>query len=862
MEVHVDDDTKRGRDKIDRDTDRWSRGLGSRIGANLLRGITTGLFGLFKFLGILTMLTAKMALLGLVIGTVGAAITALLGGIVHLMPWVTELVQAAIAASGALLLIPGAIAIVIAAVSALKIGLQGVGAALKAGLSGDLEAFNKALEKLAPNAAQFVQEVIKIKPAFERVRVAIQNSLFADLAELLRKMAEVYLPILETGLSGVASKINAVFKAVGGFFLGAQTQADISLIFGNASVAIGNLAQALVPILSILRDVAVVASKLVAELTGRLVPVFQRWADTIAQMRADGSLEQLILDGLAALKQFVGLAGDLIGILSGIFKAAGAGGGLFAFFDRLNTLVNSVSGQAALTEIFNSLAAAATALAPVLIVLLKALVPILEGFSQIAIAFAPGLMILVTELGKALASLAPGFIALAPLLEVVAESFQPLADILVDLVVNAAPYLVEFFRLLSDLLRELAPAAAPLGKAIGLLVLAFADLIAALGPLIAGGLELLADILIAILVPLEPLIRQSIPLLTVLFHQLFDAMQPLIPAINAFVMVFVQELLKHKDELLTLFTQWTQILTVLAQKLAGEFVQALADIIPMLPQLITNGLQFAQALLELTNALMPLIILFLDATNQTGAWQILIISLIGWLKYYEIALQGVTIWVNYLIALWNAAIRALDWLIDKVRQAVGAFTGGFGAIRSAVYGAISSAVDTIYSFGTSMYYAGANLISNLVNGITSRFNSVRGVISSVASTIRGYLPFSPAKVGPLSGRGDLMYAGQSLVSRLVEGVQREMGVVRSTADQLAGMFGVGGPGAFALAGVPAGAAPQQPQELYVLVQIGDRPVREMVRGEIVSNPDAVAAATDEGHRQNAGNTGRKRIGDI
>lgn len=807
------------------------------------------------------MLTTKMALLGLVIGTVGAAITALLGGIVHLMPWVTELVQAAIAASGALLLIPGAIAIVIAAVSALKIGLQGVGAALKAGLAGDLEAFNKALEKLAPNAAQFVQEVIKIKPAFERVRVSIQNSLFADLAELLRKMAEVYLPILETGLSGVASKINAVFKAVGGFFLGAQTQADISLIFGNASVAIGNLAQGLAPILSILRDVAVVASKVVAELTGRLVPVFQRWADIIAQMRGDGSLEQLILDGLAALKQFVGLAGDLIGIFGGIFRAAGQGGGLFAFFDRLNALINSVSGQAALTEIFNSLAAAATALAPVLIVLLKALVPILEGFSQIAIAFAPGLMILVTELGKALASLAPGFIALAPLLEVVAESFQPLADILVDLVVNAAPYLVEFFRLLSDLLRELAPVAAPLGKAIGLLVLAFADLIAALGPLIAGGLELLADILIAILVPLEPLIRQSIPLLTVLFHQLFDAMQPLIPAINAFVLVFVQELLKHKDELLVLFTQWTQILTVLAQKLAGEFVQALADIIPMLPQLITNGLQLAQVLLELTNTLMPLIILFLDATNQTGMWQILIITIIGWLKYYEIALQGVTIWVNYLIALWNAAIRVLDWLIDKVRQAVGAFTGGFGAIRSAVAGAISSAVDAVYSFGVSMYNAGANLISNLVNGITSRFSSVRGVISNIGHTIRNYLPFSPAKVGPLSGRGDLMYAGQSLVSRLVEGVQREMGVVRSTADQLAGMFGVGGPGAFALAGAPAGAA-QPPQELYVLVQIGDRPVREMVRGEIVNNPDAVAAATDEGHRQNVGNTGRKRIGDI
>jgi len=862
VEVHVDDDTRRGREKIKRETEAWSRGLGLSIGRDLLRGITTGLFGIFKSLGMLTLLTAKMSLLAMAIGAVGAAVAGLLGGLVNLMPWISQLVTTAVAAAGALLLIPGAIAVVISAVAALKLGLSGVGAALKAGLTGDLEAFNKALEKLAPNAAGFVREVIKIKPAFDRVKISIQNSLFADLAELLRKMAEVYLPILESGLSGVATKINSLFKAVGGFLLGAQTQADIASIFGNASTAIGNLAQGLAPILTILRDVAVVASKVVADLSGKLVPIFQHWADIIEQMRADGSLEKLILDGLGALKQFVGLAGDLLGILTGIFRAAGGaeGGGLFGFFDRLNTLVNSASGQAALTQIFDSLSKAAIALTPVLVVLLQALVPILDGLSQIAVAFAPGLQVVAESLGAALASLAPAFIALAPALEVVAESFQPLADILVGLVVGVAPYLPEFFRLLSDLLQELAPVAEPLGQAIGLLVLAFSDLVAALGPLVAGGLKLLADILVTILTPLEPMIRQAMPLLVTLFHKLFDALQPLLPAIETFVMVFVESMLEHKDELLLLFTQWTEILTVLATKLSGEFVQALSDIIPLLPILIENGLDFANALLELTVTLMPLILLIMDLTNSSGLWQVLLISLIGWLKYYQMALEGAQIWINYTIESWKAMIHAIGVLIDRVRDAVGVFRDGWSAIRDAVGNAASAAVNVVHGLVDSMYNAGRNAIQGLINGISSMFGPVRNIMSNLASTVRNFWPFSPAKTGPLSGRGDLMLAGQNLVSRLVRGVQNEMSAAAAASNALAGLFGVGGPGAFAFAGAP-GAAQTQPQPIYALVQIGERPVREMVQAEIVDNPGVVAAATDEGHRQNAGNTGRKRIGD-
>jgi hypothetical protein len=863
IEVHVDDDTKKGRRDIDRDTRRWADNLGKGIGEKLLSGLTTGLRGLFTVLkGSIALIafTARMALLGLVIGTVVSAVAGLLGALVNLIPVLHELVVVLIQAAGVLLLYPAAIASALIAFGTLKLGFQGISAALKAGLSGDLQALNKALEKLAPNAAAFVSEIIKAKPAFDRMRLQIQNSLFEDLAELLRKMSQVYLPILTHGLDTMAIALNQVFKNIGQFLLGAQTQNDIGTIMQNAARAATELGAVLTPALAILRDVLVVSTKVLADLTAKLVPIFQVWADSIERMRADGSLEKLILDGVEALKLFASLAGDLIGILGGISRAAGEGGGLFSFFDRLNTLVNSVSGQATLTQLFTALGDAAVALTPVLLVLLQALVPILQGISQIAVAFAPGLTVVVTALGQALAALVPAFIALAPLMDVIAEGLMPIAQILVDLVVNAAPSLTEFFRLLADALAELAPIAAPVGKALGLLVLLLSDVLAGVLPLVIELLGFLADVLIVILTPLEPLVRQMIPMLTLLFHQLFDALQPLLPALFAVAMTLAQAFIDNKDAIITLLVQWIDLFTILAQKMTGEFVQALTMIIPLLPGLVESGLAFSQVLLELAQTLMPLIMLFLDLTNNGEAWRVLLLAFIGWSIIATNVIQLFITWLRALYEIFRLIIQVLDWVIEQIKRFVSWVTSGFSQISSAIGGALHNAYQAILNFGVNMYNAGANLISQLIGGIRSMLGPVGNAVGSVVQRVKDFFNWSPAKRGPLSGRGDMRYAGQNLVGRLVEGVQQGMTEAEQAAATLAGLFGVGGAGRFAFAGV-GGAAGGQPRPIYAFVQIGERPVKEMVEATILDNPEAVAKATSEGNRQDAAITGRKRIGD-
>lgn len=44
-------------------------------------------------------------------------------------------------------------------------------------------------------------------------------------------------------------------------------------------------------------------------------------------------------------------------------------------------------------------------------------------------------------------------------------------------------------------------------------------------------------------------------------------------------------------------------------------------------------------------------------------------------------------------------------------------------------------------------------------------------MKSAAQTVKDFWPFSPAKTGPLSGTGNLFYAGQSMIEQLQKGIE-------------------------------------------------------------------------------------------
>lgn len=128
-----------------------------------------------------------------------------------------------------------------------------------------------------------------------------------------------------------------------------------------------------------------------------------------------------------------------------------------------------------------------------------------------------------------------------------------------------------------------------------------------------------------------------------------------------------------------------------------------------------------------------------------------------------------------------------DGMSAKVASTVDSATGFVRGLPAKVAAAVGN-------LGSLLFDAGQNVVQGLINGIQNKLGSLASMASQMAGTIRRFLPFSPAKEGPLSGSGNPFASGQAIATNLAAGVHSQMPTVASAADELAGAFGAGGPG--------------------------------------------------------------------
>lgn len=337
-------------------------------------------------------------------GTATAAATAVVG-IGHGVPAIAAVGAALVAASGAALVLPGALAGGAAALGVLHLGMLGVGDALKAVAEGDAKKLNEALAKLAPSARAFVLEVQRIKPEFDRMQQAIQDTLFRTLDKGLRDTAAVTLPILRTGLVGIAEEFNTLGQRVFAFFQQAGILADLELILANTKVSLHSILGVVTPLMRVFFDVAAVGSIVFADLVSGIDLAARSLAGFVHQARLSGQLETWMRNGLQVLHDIASTAFNVGQILVTVFQAANVSGiGFFGVLRgltrELSMFLQSAQGQEILTTTFATLRAAADALLPGLralavalgqgiVALQPALVPLAEAFSAVAIAVAP-----------------------------------------------------------------------------------------------------------------------------------------------------------------------------------------------------------------------------------------------------------------------------------------------------------------------------------------------------------------------------------------------------------------------------------------------------------------------------------------
>lgn len=826
-----------------------------------LQGLLAGIGGK---VGSLASVGVKTAGAGLAAGAASAAITGLASAASAALPALIGLGVAAANSVGVLVAIPGALAVAGAAVATLRLGMSGLSDAFKAIAADDAEKLNGALKELAPAAQALVKRIAAFRPAFKSMQLAVQNALFRDTAKVFDQLASGLLPIAVAGFTTLAATINARALPALQALNTAGNRSIIAAVLAAANKAAGNLLTTLGPVGQALLNVLGASSALAADLSSGLAGAITRLADKISAFATPDRLRGLFDKGSAAIKQFIGLGRDVLGILGGIFNAAGVdSNGVFQFFTMLNQLVNSPGVQKSLSALFHELGRVGTALMPVLAALASALVPVAKGVALVAEAFAPALVAVLDALGPALGSLAPALVALAPAAAAIAGSLAPLAGILSGLVAAAAPGLASFFSGLAAGLTPLAAVAPAIGQVLGqlfaalgtlatgagaalapllaLLAQSLVQLLAALTPLLTVGLNLLASVISALVPDITKLVAAIAPLAAQLGSELARAMLPLIPAFTEIARIIATELIAAMPALTELFRQMVPIATQLAYVFTGNLLLALQAILPYLPELVSASITLALALGQVLIAVLPLLPTLLrlvtkviELLDKSGLLEFMLQTVVTAIYFVTGALLVLETYIGLVVRAIQIGIaffqRLVDGVISAGKDIISTVTGMPGQITGA-----------LGNMGSLLYNAGRNVVQGLIDGIKSMLGNLSSTASSVAGTIRNFLPFSPAKEGPLSGSGNPYHSGQVIAGDLASGVRSQLPAVSSAASQLAGMFGTGGPGRAIAAGGTAGGVTidaEGDRWSQMLLQLFKEVIRENGYGS-----DPVAALT-------------------
>lgn len=144
-------------------------------------------------------------------------------------------------------------------------------------------------------------------------------------------------------------------------------------------------------------------------------------------------------------------------------------------------------------------------------------------------------------------------------------------------------------------------------------------------------------------------------------------------------------------------------------------------------------------------------------------------------------------------SVWNSISAFLSQTWGVIRSlassAWNAFVNIISNAMNGTWNAIKSIWNSIRNWfagqGKSLWSAGRNIIQGLIDGLTSKLNEVRDIIRKITQTIRDHLPFSPAKVGPLSGKGNPYNSGRAISNLVASGMLHNMDAVAMASAQVA-----------------------------------------------------------------------------
>ncbi|MFD7738060.1 hypothetical protein [Kitasatospora sp. NPDC059800] len=669
-----------------------------------------------------------------------------------------------------------------------------------------------------------------LDPALDQMFVDLAGSIdiatggtaaFANIIAVLGKVGTSYLPALAGWFVSISERFSAFLTASEGdgrlkgwIDGGIQSLKDLGSVLAHTGGILAGVARAAEAAggssLGMLADTlarihaTVDSPGFQAGLTG----VFRAAHEAMSQIATQSgpAVKQFFTEFAALAETILPQVGQTIGTALGAVASALAQPavtqGVTAMFSGLQAAVSALApamapaGQA-LGALMQVIGAFAAMLGPLVA---AALVPLSGAFSALAPAVIPIIGLLGGALTGAIQQLAPYIAQLVPIVgELLGGAFQalsavlPVASALFGQILAAVAPLIEQF-------------ASGLGPILAVVAQAWVTIMTALQPVIAVLLQLLTAILTPLIGVFQSIIADCLPPLAEAFAGLAEATKPLLeallgivnflmpvlaPAIEFVAKVLVDVLITAINAVENIFRGTVDVIMGIWNIFAGLFTGDWGQMWEGVKQLFLGIWELIKGAFEAALVIGMGGILKGGMALIKGGWE----AAWGAIKAFGEGIWnaikgGGQFFISGLKGFIDDGLQWIKSLWESAWNGIGNFCStAWGRIGEAVKSGVSTAVETIKSLpgkavealgniGSTLLDAGKKLIEGLINGIKSKFDSVKSTLSDLTSKLTDWKGPEPVDRVLLTG------AGQTVIDGFIRGLESRYGAVRQSLKGL------------------------------------------------------------------------------
>ena len=679
-----------------------------------------------------------------------------------------------------------------AALVAANLAASGVGA------GRDME---KALNGATGVAATFGADLGDIGSIFQKV--AAQGKLTGEtlaqmsdrginglsvLSEYLGKSQADVREMVKSGEIDFKTFSDAMYSAFGESAKGANDTfagvtanirsnvAKIGEIF--ATPALKGLQQVFAALLPCIKSVRVALQPLADTFAAWVEGVVPKAVDVLAKL--NDKIKELGEGGLENLPKWIAPAAAAIGVLSvgamgGLVSqipvVGGLLGGLCGVIGKLSNPVALVSGaMSGLAGIFGGISAPVIAVVAVIVALVGAFVQLMatnEGFRNSV----------METVGSIVSSLQPAFQALMGLL----PAFQTLWQAVMSVVEALTPVILNLVAAIAPVVSMIISSAVPV---ITTLVGILSSLVTQIAEFVAPIIQMIA----ALVAQVMPQIQQIITTAMQLIQQIIETVWPYVQEVITAVMADIQAVVE---------TVWPIIESVISSALAviQSVINAVSAAISGDWDAFWNAVKdVAMTVWEGIKSVISTAI----GSVQANIGNVMAAVKGVWDSVWS-AIEAVAVSVGGAIAsaVSGMASKVAGFFSNMLSSVTSTVGNMWSSAKSSFVSGVSSVISSVSSLpgkikglfanaGSWLVNSGRSIIDGLTSGIRSAIGGAISAVKSGLSSIRSLFPFSPAKEGPFSGKGWVLYSGMSIMDALAEGADLQASKTIKTFGGIAG----------------------------------------------------------------------------